>query len=94
MISLQNDINNLVEKCKCMHIGRDKNHHSYQIDQYMLEHVKEEKANSNLRLIKRSFVASDEDTLPLLFTSMVRPHLEYANILWGPPHFICDIRAL
>ena len=41
VISLQNDINNLVEwsklqwqlpfnveKCKCMHIGRDTNHHS------------------------------------------------------------------
>ena len=55
VISLQNDINNLaewsklwqlpfnVEKCKCMHIGRDKNHDSYQIDQHMLKNVKEEK---------------------------------------------------
>ena len=117
VISLQNDINNLaewsmlwqlplnVEKCKCMHIGRDKNHDSYQIDQHMLENVKEEKdlgiivnqlkfhmhtsaavikANSILGLIKRSFVASDEDTLSLLFTSMVLPHLEYANIIWEP----------
>ena len=98
-----------------MHIGRDKNHDSYQIDQHMLENVKEEKdlgviidnqlkfhthtsaavkkANSILGLIKRSFVALDEDTPPLLFTSMVRPHLEYANIIWGP-HFIGDIRAV
>ena len=51
------------------------------------------KANSILGLIKGSFVALDEDTLPLLFTSMVRPHLEYANIIWGP-HFIGDIRAV
>ena len=51
------------------------------------------KANSILGLIKRSFVALDEDTLPLLFTSMARPHLEYANIIWGP-HFIGDIRAV
>ena len=51
------------------------------------------KANSILGLIKRSFVALDEDTLPLLFTSMVRPHLEYANIIWGP-YFIGDIRAV
>ena len=55
VISLQNDINNLaewsnlwhlpynVEKCRCMHIGRDKNHYSYQIDQHMLEKIKEEK---------------------------------------------------
>ena len=127
VISLKNDINNLaewsklwqlpfnVEKCKCMHIGRDKNHDSYQIVQHMLENVKEEKdlgviidnqlkfhthtsaavkkANSILGLIKRSFVALDEDTLSLLFTSMVRTHLEYANIIWGP-HFIGDIRAV
>ena len=93
-----------------MHIGRDKDHHSYQIDQHMLENVNEKKdldviidnqlkfhmhtsaavkkANTILGLIKRSFDASDEDTLPLLFTSMVvRPHLEYGNIIWGP-HFI------
>ena len=97
-----------------MHIGREKNHDSYQIDQHMRENVTEEKdlgviidnqlkfhthtsaavkkANSILGLIKRSFVALDEDTLLLLFTSMVRPHLEYANI-WGP-HFIGDIRAI
>ena len=51
------------------------------------------KANSILGLIKRSFVALDEDTLPVLFTSMVRPHLEYANIIWGP-HFIGDVRSV
>ena len=95
-----------------MHIGREKNHDSYQIDQHMLENIKEEKdlgviidnqfhthtsaavkkANSILGLITLSFVALDEDTLPLLFTSTVRSHLEYANIIWGP-HFIGDIRA-
>ena len=125
VISLQNDMNNLTEwskmwqlpfnvgKCKCMHIGKGKNHHSYQLDQNMLENVKKDlgviidnqlkfhthtsasakKANSILGLIKRSFVALDEDTLPLLFTSMVRPHLEYANLIWGP-HFIGDVRAV
>ena len=31
------------------------------------------KPNSILELIKRSFDTFDEDTLPLLFTSMVRP---------------------
>ena len=55
VISLQNVSNNLaewsklwqlsfnVEKCKCMHTDREKNHDSYQIDQHMLENVKEEK---------------------------------------------------
>ena len=52
VISLQNDINNLVEwsmlwqlpfnveRCICIPIGRDKNHHSYQINQHMLENIK------------------------------------------------------
>ena len=112
VISLQNDINNLgewsklwqlpfnVEKCKCMHIGREKNHDSYQIDQHMPENVKEEKdlgviidnqlkfhmhtsaavkkANSILGLIKKSFVALDEDTLPFCL------HLWYVLILNMP----------
>ena len=51
------------------------------------------KANSILGLIKRSFVTLDEDILPLLFTSMVRPHLEHGNIIWGP-HFVGDIKAV
>ena len=51
------------------------------------------KANSILGLIKRSFATLDEDILPLLFTSMVRPHLEYGNIIWGP-HFVGDIKAV
>ena len=101
-----------VGKCKCMHIGKGKNHHSFQLDQNMLENVKKDlgviidklkfhthtsasvkKANSILGLIKRSFLALDEDTLTLLFTFMVRPHLEYANIIWGPD-FIGDVRAV
>ena len=51
------------------------------------------KANSILGLIKRSFTAIDEKTLPILYTSMVRPHLEYGNIIWGP-HFKGDTIAI
>ena len=114
-VSLQNDINSLVqwstlwqlpfniEKCKCMHVGRKSTAHSYQMNDHILENVKEEKdlgviidnrqkfhthtsaaikkANSILELIKRSFATFDEDILPLLFTFMVRPHLEYGNII-------------
>ena len=51
------------------------------------------KANKILGLIKRSFTSLDETTLPVLYTSMVRPHLEYGNVIWGP-HFMEDIKAV
>ena len=41
-------------------------------------------ANSRLGLIKKSFAMLDMTSLPLLYTSLVRPHLEYGNIVWGP----------
>ena len=41
-------------------------------------------ANSKLGLIKKSFARLDEDTLPLLYTSLVRSKLEYGNLIWGP----------
>lgn len=42
------------------------------------------KANSSLGLIKKTFAFLDDKTLPLLFKSLVRPHLEYGNVIWGP----------
>ena len=42
------------------------------------------KANQILGAIRRAFVHMDAKTLPLLYKSLVRPHLEYANIIWGP----------
>ena len=42
------------------------------------------KANSALGIIKKSFTFLDEETLPLLFKSLVKPHLEYGNVIWGP----------
>jgi len=42
------------------------------------------KASRILAVIRRSFSVIDETTLPLLFRAMVRPHLEYANTVWGP----------
>ena len=50
-------------------------------------------ANTVLGLIKHSFTALDDTTLPLLYTSMVRPHLEHGNIIWGP-HFKEDMKAV
>ena len=42
------------------------------------------KANQILGAIKRAFVHLDTKTLPLLYKALVRPHLEYCNIVWGP----------
>ena len=42
------------------------------------------KANSCLGLIKRSFIKIDKETVPLLYKSLIRPHLEYGNLIWGP----------
>jgi len=43
------------------------------------------KANRQLGLI-RSFTYLDEKTLVLLYTSLVRPLLEYANVTWPVCH--------
>ena len=42
------------------------------------------KASQIMAVIRRSFSLLDKFTLPLLFKTLVRPHLEYGNIVWGP----------
>ena len=42
------------------------------------------KATQVLAVIRRSFAHLDDVTLPLLFKTLVRPHLEYGNLIWGP----------
>ena len=37
-----------------------------------------------LGLIKRNFIYMDRNTFILLYKSLVRPHLEYANSVWSP----------
>ena len=37
-----------------------------------------------LAVIRRSFALIDERTLPLIYKALVRPHLEYGNLVWGP----------
>ena len=39
------------------------------------------KANRVLGLVKKTFAKLDKQTLPLLYTSLVRSHLEYGNII-------------
>ena len=42
------------------------------------------KANQMTGLIKRSFKYIDKDVFLTLYKSIVRPHLEYANVVWHP----------
>ena len=42
------------------------------------------KANRILGIIKRSFSYLDKEPFLLIYKSMVRPHLEYANSIWSP----------
>ncbi len=42
------------------------------------------KANRILAIIRRSFTYLDKDMLLLLYKSLVRPHLEYGNVIWNP----------
>lgn len=51
------------------------------------------KANKILGLIKRSFSYRDGQLLKQLFTSLVRPHLEYGNVAWHP-YYKKDVELL
>ena len=51
------------------------------------------KANGILRIIRKSFALLDSINLPLLYKSLVRPHLEYGNVVWGP-YFKEDVKAV
>ena len=42
------------------------------------------KANSTLGIIKRSYTYLDRQNLALLYKALVRPLLEYGNLVWSP----------
>ena len=44
------------------------------------------KANRILGIISKTIHTKGEPTIALLYTSLVRPHLEYANVVWGPKY--------
>ena len=49
--------------------------------------VRKEKINtaySYLGIIKRNFIYLDEDAFVMLYKSLVRSHLKYANSVWNP----------
>jgi len=51
-----------------------------------VQHCKEKinTAYSYLGIIKRNFIYLDEDAFVMLYKSLVRSHLEYANSVWNP----------
>ena len=51
------------------------------------------KANGIMGLIRRTFSYLDSTTFRKLYTSFVRPHLEYAQPVWSP-HFRKHIKML
>ena len=51
------------------------------------------KANQIMAVIRKSFEHLDRTTIPLLYKTLVRPHLEYGNAIWGP-HFTLDQKAV
>ena len=60
-------------------------------EQHIMSKVK--KANSVVGLIRRTFSYLDSDMFKTLFTSIVRPIVEYAEPVWDP-HLCKHIKAL
>ena len=50
------------------------------------DHIQEKinKAYSVIGLIKRNFIHMDSRTFIMLYKAMVRPHVEYATLVWSP----------
>ena len=42
------------------------------------------KANKRLGLIRRSFEFLDAEAMKQLFVAVVRPNLEFGNVVWSP----------
>ena len=60
-------------------------------EQHIAEKIK--KANSIMGVIRRNMEHLDCNNFKLLFTALVRPHLEYANPVWSP-HLVKFIDAV
>jgi hypothetical protein len=55
--------------------------------------IKINKANQILGCIKHTFKFMNKEIFSLLYTSLIRPHLEYGSVIWSP-HLKRDIDAL
>ena len=60
-------------------------------EEYIASKIK--KANGMMGLIRRTFSYLDPETFKRLYTSFVRPHVEYAQPVWSP-HLRKHIRML
>jgi hypothetical protein len=52
------------------------------------EHIasKVKRANQALGIIKRTFTYMDKDIILPLYKTYIRPHLEYASVIWSPTY--------
>ena len=51
------------------------------------------KANQMLGIAKRTFSELDKETLTTVYKTLVRPHLEYGNVIWHPK-YVADIQKV
>ena len=56
-------------------------------------HKMVQKANKILGVINRIFKYLDPNIMRLLYTSLVRPHLDYASNIWNP-YLLEDMRTI
>ena len=95
-----------INKCKRLHIGPTNHNNKYTIagigqvqsdqerdlgiivDNKLKFHI----GFSILGIIKKSFENLDEHTVPILYKTLIRPKLEYGNIIWGPTTAGINIR--
>ncbi|KAK4814970.1 hypothetical protein QYF61_007875 [Mycteria americana] len=89
-------------KHKILHMGRGNPKHKYRLGREWIESSPEEKdlgvlvdeklnvtsnkANLILVCIKRSMTRRSREVILPLYSTLVRPHLEYCIQLWGPQH--------
>ena len=51
-------------------------------EDHMYEKIK--KANNMMGLIRRLFIHPDEEMFFKFYKALMRPHLEYINVIWHP----------
>ena len=51
------------------------------------------KANQILDVINKTYTTRDATSISTLYKSMVRPHLEYGNVIWGP-FYVGDAKSV
>ncbi len=65
---------------------------SLSFDKHICEAIK--KANKKLAMIRRTFVYLDKKMLVQLYTSLVRPIIEYGNVILWSPHLQYHVNQL